>query len=81
MDIQICTEYELSPCERDVFEMPATGRTPKRISEKLIISESTAKSHCYRVYQKTGVHSQQDLIDLFEERMRDAVAEQWKPIP
>lgn len=74
-------QFALSPRETEVLEMLAAGRSPKRIAEKLFISESTAKSHCYRIYKKTGVHSQQDLLDLIEERMRAAEASRWKLIP
>lgn len=78
---EICEQCGLSPREREVFEMLATGLTSKRISEKLFVSESTAKSHCYRIYQKMGVHSQQELLDVFEDRIRESIASMWKPTP
>lgn len=73
-------EFSLSPREREIFEMLVAGRSPKRVSEKLFISESTAKTHCYHIYQKIGVHSQQDLLDLFESRLEGAWSSQWKPM-
>ena len=74
-------EFSLSPREREILEMLVAGRSPKRVSEKLFISESTAKSHCYHIYQKMGIHSQQDLIDLFEERLGSYNQSQWKQMP
>ncbi|WP_442904226.1 helix-turn-helix transcriptional regulator [Gordonibacter sp.] len=37
------------------------------MTEKLIISSHTAKAHIYNIYQKTGVHSRQELMDLVED--------------
>ena len=74
-------EFDLSPREREVFEMLASGRSPKRISEKLFVSESTAKSHCYRIYQKVGVHSQQDLLDVIDDRVAAIYNDQWTLMP
>ena len=74
-------EFDLSPREREVFEMLASGRSPKRISEKLFVSESTAKSHCYRIYQKVGVHSQQDLLDVIDDQVAAIHNDQWTLMP
>lgn len=46
--------------------MLSQGRTAERIAEELYVSKSTSRSHIYRIYQKTNIHSQQDLIDLVE---------------
>ena len=35
------------------------------IAEKLFISSNTVKTHIRRIYEKTGVHSRDQLIDLF----------------
>ena len=45
----------------------AKGRNADYITEKLIISSHTAKAHIYNIYQKTGVHSRQELMDLVED--------------
>ena len=46
--------------------MLAKGRNADYITEKLVISSHTAKAHIYNIYQKTGVHSRQELMDLVE---------------
>lgn len=56
----------LSPREAEVFALLARGRTSAHIGEKLFISKNTVKSHASRIYQKTGVHTQQELLDLVE---------------
>lgn len=59
--------YQLSPREGEILCYLARGRNAKHIAEELVISEHTAKSHIYRIYNKMNVHSRQDLIDLVEE--------------
>ncbi len=65
---EICEQSGLSPREIEVFIMLARGRTARMICEKLYISESTAKSHIYHIYQKTGFHTHQELIEEVEKR-------------
>jgi DNA-binding CsgD family transcriptional regulator len=59
-------ECNLSPRETDVLFLLAKGRNAEFIQNELVVSRHTAKAHIYHIYQKTGVHSRQDLIDLLE---------------
>lgn len=63
----VAREYGLSTRQREVFLLLAKGRNADYISKKLIVSPHTAKAHIYNIYQKTNVHSRQELIDLVEE--------------
>ncbi|MFR5092271.1 MAG: LuxR C-terminal-related transcriptional regulator [Adlercreutzia equolifaciens] len=56
----------LTTRERDVFNLYIVGRSAPYIAEKLVISESTVKSHLQHIYTKCGVHSRQELISLVE---------------
>jgi DNA-binding CsgD family transcriptional regulator len=47
----------LSPREREVAAMVATGRTNKDIAAALFLSEKTIESHLARIYTKLDVHS------------------------
>lgn len=67
----LARRFGLTAREEDVLRLLLRGRTLKVIAEKLSISASTAGTHIASVYRKTGVHSQQELIDLFEEGGRD----------
>ena len=58
--------YGLSNRQQEVLAMLARGRNADYITEKLFISPHTTKAHIYNVYQKTGVHSRQELMDLVE---------------
>ena len=62
----VAKQFKLSPRETEVLGILVKGRNAKYISEKLFISESTAKTHISNVYRKTGVHSQQELLDAIE---------------
>jgi DNA-binding CsgD family transcriptional regulator len=58
--------YELSPKETEVLLLLAKGRNAEFIQNELVVSRHTAKAHIYHIYQKTNVHSRQELIDLLE---------------
>lgn len=68
----LCDKGDLSKRQREVFIYLAKGRNAKYISETLFIAPHTAKTHIYRIYQKLGIHSQQELIDLIDERITQA---------
>ncbi|MBQ3106569.1 MAG: helix-turn-helix transcriptional regulator [Eggerthellaceae bacterium] len=62
----VAERYGLSRRQREVLVMLAKGRNADYITEKLVISPHTAKAHIYNVYQKVGVHSRPELMDLVE---------------
>lgn len=66
----IAAEYVLSPRQKEVFTLLAKGRDIKFIADEFVVSPSTVKSHVYMLYKKLGIHSQQELISLVDERMR-----------
>ena len=68
----ICNEYGLTPREREVFAYLMRGRNAEYISRELVISIHTAKTHTARIYRKLGINSQQQLLDIAEERIRTA---------
>ena len=63
----VAKRYDLSNRQKEVLVMLAKGRNAEYITEKLVISSHTAKAHIYNIYQKTGVHSRQELMNLVEE--------------
>lgn len=56
----------LTSRELDVCLLLARGYSQQGIADALYISQSTVKSHCYSIYRKLGVHTQQSLIELVE---------------
>ena len=67
----LAVEMGLTPRESEVLVLLARGRTLPIVSRDLHITKNTARSHIEWVYQKTGIHKQQDLIDLVERWQRD----------
>ncbi len=63
---RIGEQAKLTPREQEVFEMLAQGRNARYIMECHTVSLNTVKSHIKHVYQKLGIHSQQELIDLVQ---------------
>ena len=62
-------EYSLTKRESEVLELVLRGRSGPYIEEKLFISKNTFQTHMRNVYNKMDIHSQQDLLDLLEQRM------------
>lgn len=58
----------LTDRELEVLGMLARGHNGYHIRDALTISYNTARTHVKRIYRKLGVHSQQELIDMVEQR-------------
>ena len=67
---EMSREFGLSPRQAEVLGLLAKGRDVRFISEEFVVSTSTVKSHVYMLYRKLGIHSQQELISLVDERMQ-----------
>lgn len=52
--------------EREVVSLVLRGNNVPAIARKLYISENTVRDHMKSIYRKAGIHSRQELIDLFE---------------
>ena len=59
--------YGMTEREREVFELLVHGRSVTYIMESLYISRNTVNSHVKHIYQKLGVHSKQQMLDLVED--------------
>ncbi len=60
----------LTERESEVATLICEGRSKRYIAERLSISENTVRTHTRKVYDKLGIHSRQELLDLIEERAR-----------
>jgi DNA-binding CsgD family transcriptional regulator len=56
---------ELSPRQWEVLTRLLNGERVPRIAEELFLSQSTVRNHLADVFKKLGVHSQEELLDLF----------------
>lgn len=62
----VANMYGLSARQSEIMCMLAKGRNGSYITKTLVISSHTAKAHIYNIYQKLGVHSRQELMDLVD---------------
>ncbi len=56
----------VSDRELEVMVLTAKGRSSARIAEDLGVAPATVNTHVHHIYQKLGVHSRQELMDLIE---------------
>lgn len=62
----IAHEKGLTAREEEIFFLLAKGFKAQNISERLSVSYHTTRAHIRNIYQKCGVHSQQEFVDLVE---------------
>lgn len=63
----VAKRYGLTERESEIMMMLAKGRNLPFIQDQLFLSKSTVSTHRQHIYQKLGIHSQQELIDLVQE--------------
>ncbi len=63
----VAVEHGLSARETEIFLLLAQGRSRPYIRDSLYLSKNTVATHIRHIYEKLGIHSQQELIDLVEE--------------
>ena len=68
---EVGTELKLTPQEQRILTLLAKGRNVKYISESLVITTNTVKSHMRNIYAKLNVHTQQELINLVDSHVED----------
>lgn len=61
---RVSREAGLTERETEVMLLLARGNNATRICEELCITRNTVKYHARNIYDKLGVHSQQEVIDL-----------------
>ena len=72
---RLAQRFQLTSRELDVLILLGQGRNAESIGQILFISRNTARSHIYRIYKKTAVENQQELIDMIDaERAKTTTA-------
>lgn len=59
-------QFLLSPREEEVLALYALGHTQKKVANELFITESTAHAHIKHIYEMTGMHSRQEILNYLE---------------
>lgn len=60
----VADEHHLTPREQEVMELLAQGKSLSGVAHELIIAEGTAKAHTRHIYEKLGINTRQELLDL-----------------
>ncbi len=60
----VASLFGLTPSERRVLSRIAGGETVREAAESLAIGEATVRTHLLRIFDKTGVHRQPELVAL-----------------
>ncbi len=68
---EVAKEHGLSERETEIMILYSKGRSYARLQEELSISRGTVTTHLRHIYQKLGVHSKQEMLDLIEGRLPD----------
>ena len=63
--LDIAARHGLTSREQDILLLLSQGHSAARIGELLYISAATVQTHTKHIYAKLGVHSRQEIIDLF----------------
>lgn len=62
----LAVRYGLSEREVEILLLLLEKRSAPYIADQLFISGNTVKTHIRRIYEKTNVHSREELVDLFQ---------------
>lgn len=71
----IAVDRQLTTREREVLIFLVRGRDVRHISNTLMVSVNTVRTHIQNIYNKLGVHSRQELIDYVESYAHESVDE------
>lgn len=65
---ELSAQFDLTPREQEILLLLAQNYRAPYIAERLVVSQSTVKTHMRNLYAKLGVHSQAELLLLVEEK-------------
>jgi DNA-binding CsgD family transcriptional regulator/PAS domain-containing protein len=66
LETVFATLYDLTPAEARLMHKIGSGMTPSAAAEALSVSEATVKTHLQRVFRKTDVSRQSELVALID---------------
>lgn len=68
------TEFVITPRERAVAFLAASGETNREISQRLNISVETVKRHLYSIYQKLDVRNRVEMANAIRNKPSDIIS-------
>lgn len=70
-----CREYQLTLREQDIFSLILSDKNNAEISDALMISPGTTKTHIHNIYSKAGVTKRRELIRQYAAFQKSGGAE------
>ncbi|MCF0145716.1 MAG: helix-turn-helix transcriptional regulator [Eubacterium sp.] len=64
-------KFALTEREKEIFEMMLNGMSNQEISEKLVISLGTAKTHSHHIFSKINVSNRREALRTYQEFCRN----------
>jgi DNA-binding CsgD family transcriptional regulator len=77
---ELADNYMLSRRETEVLFLLAKGHNAEFIQNKLCVSRSTAKTHINHIYRKMDIHTQQELLNMVDNRKESESTAVNKPV-
>lgn len=62
----IADKFALTDREKEILSYVVAGHTSSYIARTLFISESTVRGHIHHIYQKLGISSREEMVELFK---------------
>jgi DNA-binding CsgD family transcriptional regulator len=62
---EICEKFGVSSRQMEIIRLILSGKSNKDIADVLFIAPHTVKNHIYNLYQKLGIKSRFELVNLF----------------
>lgn len=63
--------YGFTDREMEIVKLAALGQTNAQIARETFISEGTVKVHLHHVYQKLGVHTRKELLQMIQDQKKE----------
>ncbi len=71
-----CKDYQLTTREQDIFSLMLESKTNQEISDELMISLGTAKTHTHNIFQKLEISRRRELLELYRNYMPEKTKDQ-----
>ncbi|MEC4272466.1 helix-turn-helix transcriptional regulator [Adlercreutzia sp. R25] len=62
---RVAAERNLGEREKEVLTLLLEGKSASEVARAMVVAKGTAKSHIRHVYRKLGIHSRDELFEMF----------------
>lgn len=62
---RLAAEHNLGEREKEVLALLLEGKSASEVARDMVVANGTVKSHIRHVYKKLGIHSREELFEMF----------------